>query len=124
MKKFVLIGICLLFLAIIIGICKSKFTESKSGNTPSTSKFESITDDTVLIFYAPWCGHCKKSMPEFITASEQGNGKVMLFNSDDPDTIELLKKYSVRGFPTIMKASGEMYNGQRYSKDILEFVNN
>jgi len=124
MKKFLLIGICLLFLTIIIGICKSKFTESKSGNTPSTSKFESITDDTVLIFYAPWCGHCKNSMSEFTTASEQGNGKVMLFNSDDPDTIELLRKYSVRGFPTIMKANGKMYSGPRYSKDIIEFAHN
>jgi thiol-disulfide isomerase/thioredoxin len=124
MNKVVLIFICLLFLAIILGICKSTFTDTKSGNTPNTSKTDSIKEDTVLIFYAPWCGHCKKSMNEFIDASEQGNGKIMLFNADDPDTKTLLQKYSVRGFPTIMKASGEIYNGQRISKDILEFANN
>ena len=100
---------------------KSKFNESvKTAN--ANAKNDSITKDTVLIFYAPWCGHCKRSMGEFKDAVSQGNGKVMMINSDDPDSKELIEKYNVNGFPTIMKASGEKYTGPRTSSGIINFA--
>jgi len=120
MNKFVIIGLCLLFLAIIF-TCKSKLTAIANGTTPTSNKKDTITSDTVMIFYAPWCGHCKNSLSEFTEASEQGNGKILLFNSDDPDTKFLLKKYEVGGFPTIMKGDGQIYDGPRRAKDIIDF---
>ena len=99
---------------------KSTFNESIK-TTSADAKNDSITKDTVLIFYAPWCGHCKRSMGEFLEAVTQGNGKVMMFNSDDPGSKDLITKYNINGFPTIMKASGEKYTGPRTSSEIIKF---
>jgi thiol-disulfide isomerase/thioredoxin len=85
------------------------------------SKADAITDDTVLIFYADWCGHCKKSMKDFKDAASQGNGKVVLINSDEEP--ELVKKHGVKGFPTIMKGSGKKHTGTRSADDIISFAN-
>ena len=100
---------------------KSGFNDSIK-ITSAGSKSDSITKDTVLIFYAPWCGHCKRSMGEFKEAMMQGNGKVMLINSDDPESKDLVEKYGISGFPTIMKASGEKYTGPRDAKSIIKFA--
>ena len=118
------IVLMIIALAVLIGIfvlCKSKFSETVK-TTPKESKIDSITDDTVLIFYAPWCGHCKKAMPEFIKATEMSNGKVMLVNSDDPKNKKLIQEHGVSGFPTIKKANGTEYKGGRTSEDIKSFA--
>jgi len=74
---------------------------------------------TVLIFYAPWCGHCKNSMDDFNKACNK-NDKIRLINSDEkPDLVE---KHGVKGFPTIMKKNGETYSGDRSADSILEFA--
>jgi thiol-disulfide isomerase/thioredoxin len=99
----------------------SKFNASVS-YSPDNTKMENITDDTVLIFYAPWCGHCKKSMNDFKQASSMGNGKIMLINSDEEP--EAVKQYNVRGFPTIMKANGETHTGGRDVSSIMDFAQN
>ena len=112
----------------LISRVKSKFgniTSKFGGNSLSYSsdndKINNITDDTVLIFYAPWCGHCKKSMNDFKQATSQGNGKVMMINSDEnPD---IVKQYSVNGFPTIMKSNGTKYTGGRDASSIIDFAN-
>jgi len=101
---------------------KTSNFNSSLGYSSNKSKMENISDDTVLIFYAPWCGHCKRSMGEFKEAMMQGNGKVMLINSDDPESKDLVEKYGISGFPTIMKASGEKYTGPRDAKSIIKFA--
>jgi len=108
-------------------MCKRK----RKGKTPSpVSKFgamaqetsdvnEESVADTVFIFYAPWCGHCKKSMDDFEKASAK-NSKIRLINSDE--NTDLVKKYGVKGFPTIMKSNGTVYSGDRSADSILEFA--
>jgi thiol-disulfide isomerase/thioredoxin len=117
--NLIIIFILIILLGLIIYTCRSKF----EGTSQIGPKIDTIRDDTVLIFYAPWCGHCKKSMNDFKDAESKGNGKVMLINSDDPDNSEIMKKYKVQGFPTIMKGDGKVYDGGRTSKEILEFAN-
>ena len=84
----------------------------------------SISPDTVLIFYAPWCGHCKRSMDDFKDAELKGNGKVILIDADEPENENLKTKYGVQGFPTIIKGDGTKYNGGRTALEILDFVKN
>jgi thiol-disulfide isomerase/thioredoxin len=104
------------------GNMASKFNANTVSYSPDDTKMDNVADDTVLIFYAPWCGHCKRSMNDFKQAASMGNGKVILINSDE-DT-EAVKKYNVRGFPTIMKASGETYTGNRDVSSIMDFAKN
>ena len=77
---------------------------------------------SVIICKAEWCGHCKKSLPDFKNAVSKGDGKIMLVNGDDEP--ELTKKYKVDGFPTIMKGSGEIHTGGRDTSSILNFATN
>jgi len=127
MDKKILIGLILALLVLMYIICKRK----KKVNVP-VSNFGAMTQlsstleeneepvpDSVLIFYAPWCGYCKKSMDEFEKASAK-NSKIRLINSDQ--NTDLVKKYNVKGFPTIMKTNGQTYSGDRSVDSILEFA--
>ena len=120
--KPVLIALIILAL-ILVFYGSSKFTSTQTSTTSTNSKYDSIDNNTVLIFYAPWCGHCKKSMAEFLKATDDSTAKVILVNSDDPSAKRLIEKYSVTGYPTIVKGDGTVYNGERRAKDIVDFAN-
>jgi thiol-disulfide isomerase/thioredoxin len=127
MDKKILIGLILALLVLMYIICKRK----KKVNVPVSNfgamrqlsstleENEEPVPDSVLIFYAPWCGYCKKSMDDFNQASAK-NSKIRLINSDQ--NTDLVKKYNVKGFPTIMKTNGQTYSGDRSVDSILEFA--
>ena len=84
-----------------------KMSNFNGGNVMSSSTNNEIDEndgETVLIFYAPWCGHCKKSMTDFKEAVSKSYGKIKLINGDEEP--ELVSKYGVKGYPTIMKING------------------
>lgn len=76
--------------------------------------------NAVILFYAPWCGHCRDIKPIYIQMAEKfkrSNVKAFAVNGDknkdllrriDPD----VWGYQVRGFPTIIGYS----NGKYYSE--------
>jgi len=82
------------------------------------------------MFYAPWCGHCKRLKPEF----EKSAGD--LLRNDPPvhlvkvDCTEAGKdtcgRFEVRGYPTLkIFKSGELssdYNGPREAAGITKFM--
>eukprot|EP00095_Tigriopus_kingsejongensis_P001310 snap_masked-scaffold1226_size54525-processed-gene-0.1 protein:Tk01310 transcript:snap_masked-scaffold1226_size54525-processed-gene-0.1-mRNA-1 annotation:"disulfide-isomerase a3 precursor" len=87
--------------------------------------------DTVLVmFYAPWCGHCKRMKPEFDKAGD------LLANHDPPihfakvDCTEAGKdtcaRFEVRGYPTLkIFRGGELaqdYNGPREVQGIVKYM--
>lgn len=112
MKNYIHI---LLLVAIIFIICKCK---SSSFTSVSSSEEE---ESIVYIIYAPWCGHCKKSMGEFKKASENDN--IILVNSEDQSSKEIMNKFDVNGFPTIVRSDGTKYTGQRIADEIIDFAN-
>ena len=124
-KITVLLLVSIIILALLMMVVCRKGSSSKFGdNKVITAMNKNIPEDSVLIFYAPWCGHCKKNMNEFVKAVDQSNGKVILIDSTEGSNKDIVDNYKVRGFPTIMKASGEVYDGDRKADDILEFANN
>jgi thiol-disulfide isomerase/thioredoxin len=116
-KTFFLFGVILTLVFVLIVACNGKSGFQKSETTP----LEKITDDTVVIFFAPWCGHCKSAKPEFEKAVQNGGGGIVMIDATVPDNKKLVEKYNVRGFPTIMKGN-KPFNGNRTEKDILEFA--
>ena len=115
MERIYLFGIIFLLSLIIFFICNSNSSRSTFG-AESTSILPTISKDTTLIFYAPWCGYCKNSMTEFELAVAGGNGKIVLIDATKDTGKELADKRGVTGFPTIMKG-GVIYNGDRIAGD-------
>jgi thiol-disulfide isomerase/thioredoxin len=78
----------------------------------SFETFENEQSQPVFaIIYAPWCGHCKTSKPDFdrLASEYKGATKVMMINGDENK--DLVKKMNVRGFPT-MRYYPSGLNGQ------------
>jgi thiol-disulfide isomerase/thioredoxin len=124
LSKTIVMSLILLTIILIYHFARSKFEETSSGYNVVDQSGSYGTDEklpnssTILIFYAPWCGHCKKSMKEFMKAS-----KSPLVELVDADNQVLIEKYSVSGFPTILrKSDGKVYKGPRMADDIVEFA--
>lgn len=83
--------------------------------------------DTLIEFYAPWCGHCKKLAPTFEELGKalknEPNVQIVKMDAtanDVPDT------FSVQGFPTIYwypkNKSVKRYEGGRELNDFIEYI--
>ena len=95
-----------------------------SGNNPDQNTF--------TMYYADWCGHCKKIKPEFEKFVESGpltvNGKTcqirMVSPEKEPDKA---KGKDIKGFPSFLMetADGQVveYKGERNTKGFLDFIN-
>lgn len=81
------------------------------------------------LFYADWCGHCKRFKPVF-----DGELKDLVSNSKIPVQLEAIdcdknpqmaSKYKVSGFPTLILEVNNKpieYQGQRKSENIINFI--
>jgi protein disulfide-isomerase-like protein len=83
----------------------------------------------MTMFYAPWCGYCKKVMPEWDRlAASYRKCKVLKVNCDVHK--ELGKRHGVKSYPTIKflpkglgnPAGGKEYQGARTMADFAKFV--
>jgi len=81
----------------------------------------------LVMYYADWCGHCKRAKPEIakLGATQTISGKtvdIVLVNADKEQTPS-----DVKGYPTIrlLNPSGVMvkeYNGPRTTDGFLQFL--
>ncbi|XP_021377087.1 protein disulfide-isomerase A5-like [Mizuhopecten yessoensis] len=88
-------------------------------------------DTALVMFYAPWCGHCKKAKPAYQAAADQlekvdkSRGLCAVDCTVAHDTCE---KEKVEGFPTFkLYVKGEYlieYNGGRAEEEFLKYILN
>ncbi|ADX06678.1 putative disulphide isomerase [Organic Lake phycodnavirus] len=82
-------------------------------------------DKQLVMFYADWCGHCKKIKPQWDEAStEIGNEKMIKVNVGEgtPEQKELMEQYDVNGFPTILIFENGQSKGPFPSRDKSSFL--
>ena len=81
-------------------------------------------------YYAPWCGHCKKMMPEFEKFNQEygsGNAKingrnvvVKKFSSEEDK--EEMAKAGVKGFPDFRLNGNKLNVKNRTKEGIVEAI--
>lgn len=55
----------------------------------------------VVVFYAPWCGHSKKLLPELNSISQGDNSHVKFARFDVTTNPKMAAKYDIKHFPTL-----------------------
>jgi len=117
----------LILLGCLIASCTAKVMDL--GDSDFKSKV-ATHENTLVMFYAPWCGHCKRMKPEFDKAA------IELAASDPP--VQLIKvdcteagkdtcgQYGVSGYPTLKQftfgADAKDYNGPREASGIIKYM--
>ena len=81
----------------------------------------------LILFYAPWCGHCKEFHPEFEKLAKITKGLFKLGAVNCENDRDLAQRYKVDGFPTVIffgdnKEKTEEYGGDREADKILDFL--
>lgn len=120
----------LLIVSTILGL---SLAEEKAPGAPSLDdkNFAAQVGSSphFVMFYAPWCGHCKAMKADYALAAkqltEEGVSHV-LATVDATVESELGKRFEVRGYPTIklfsMGKEVEDYNGGRKKNDIVKYI--
>ena len=86
--------------------------------------------DVMLLFYAPWCTHCKELIPKYEEIAKKlknKNPKLLIAKIDG--TENEIESIAITGFPTLMffpgnkkKQSPIEYKGKRTVIDIISFI--
>ena len=85
--------------------------------------------DIMVLFYAPWCNHCKEFMPKYeeIARKLKNNNKLIMTKIDG--SANEVENIPITGFPTLLFFPGNkkkdnpiQYKGKRTTEDIIEFI--
>lgn len=118
----------ILFLVLVTVLAEEKDVLELTDETFS-HELERL-ENTLVMFYAPWCGHCKRLKPEYAKAAE------LLLGNDPSITLakvdctesgkETCTKHSVSGYPTLkIFSKGDFvsdYNGPREAAGIAKYM--
>lgn len=84
--------------------------------------------DTLVEFYAPWCGHCKKLAPVFDEVGEKLQNEDVDLVKMDATANDVPPEFNVRGFPTLFwlpknqKDKPVAYNEGREVDDFIKYI--
>jgi thiol:disulfide interchange protein len=123
----------ILLLVLIILFLVRKICVGSEGFTDDELTNEVKDGKKLVLFYADWCGYCKKIKPLWDKTAEERStmGKKDMIKVDvggkTPEQTQLMKKYNVSGFPTIImfedgKVKGVM--SERTKEAFLSYLDN
>ena len=59
-------------------------------------------DVTVVDFYAPWCGPCRKMSDVMAQIAEEYQGKINVYKLNTDENIKVAQDFSISSLPTIL----------------------
>tara|TARA_B100001250_G_C19457968_1_gene638906 strand:+ start:271 stop:687 length:417 start_codon:yes stop_codon:yes gene_type:complete len=124
--KIILIIISL----IIIGHALYQYNDDKSANNMLESFDDVLPDKQLTLFYAPWCGHCKTTMPIWKKTKTNNKTGINMNEINCDENEDLAKLHNIQGYPTIKYLPNGIdsnegsveYDGERNMQSILSFL--
>jgi thiol-disulfide isomerase/thioredoxin len=105
MKKKIVIGILLAFVSGLVWAGTMLEDRKPSEYNIGITYDEALKADkpALVLFYADWCGYCRKFMPKFrvINSLYKDKFEFVMLNVDEKPVEKLAQDYSVGGFPTV-----------------------
>lgn len=122
-----------MFSLVIVVLAALSLADAGDVLTLTDADFDSRLADfdlTLVKFYAPWCGHCKKLAPEFekaATVLKENDPPVTLAEVDcTGDGKDMCGKHGVSGYPTLKAFKGGEkafdYDGPRDADGIVKYM--
>ncbi|TRY71848.1 hypothetical protein TCAL_05412 [Tigriopus californicus] len=131
--------LCHVVVLLVIGLASMGRAEDDFGLSVKTYTKENFKDELAkanhfIMFYAPWCGHCKRLHPAWEDLAKKYNEKpeeerdVVIAKVDCTTDTEVCSGQDVTGYPTLKffkkgEAEAEKYRGQRSLNDLAKYVN-
>ena len=120
---------------LVLYMVHSKYL-AKEGfkSSPETLESDLGEGKTLVMFYADWCGHCKKLKPVWDETSaevNEGSSDAKMIKVDcgkpneEPSHKAIMEKYGIQGYPTIKvfeNGSVSEYEGERTKEGLLGFL--
>jgi len=92
-------------------------------------KIEGPKETTIYNFNTSWCGYSVRFQPiwdEFAENNKNSNVKIIDVKCDNSENEDLCNKYSIEGYPTILKVKQDVitpFSGSRTLEGLNEFLN-
>jgi protein disulfide-isomerase-like protein len=80
---------------------------------------------TLVLYFAPWCGHCKALKPEWEKLEQTGVKGVTIRKVNADENKEEATEAGVEGYPTIIlynNGKKQVYSGPRNANDIAKWA--
>ncbi|XP_017486392.1 PREDICTED: protein disulfide-isomerase TMX3 [Rhagoletis zephyria] len=80
----------------------------------------------LVMFYAPWCGYCKRTEPIFGQVAQELHGlNIRVGKVDCTRFTNVAREMKIRAYPTIMFIKGSakyVYNGDRTKEELVDYA--
>jgi protein disulfide-isomerase A1 len=123
------IFLSIILLSAILTVFTAPVTEDEMVLVLTDANFDEVIKQHEFLlveFYAPWCGHCKKLVPEYAGAAKQLRpDNLYLAKVDATEQKELGKRFDVSGYPTLkffIKGVPMDYEGGRTTSEIVSWI--
>ena len=126
----------LFLLSVILGLCHAGADEAVSAINLDDNNFISQVSGSphFVMFFAPWCGHCKRLAPTWEELAGKMNKdvekEVTIAKVDCTEATALCSAQDVTGYPTLKffkngaeKDDGVKYRGNRDLASLEKFIN-
>ena len=129
-KRAIVIVVVIAVLAVYL-FMEGGYTWIKKQLGLQQEGFQDSPRNILYIFYADWCGYCKRAKPDFEKVashlkSNKINGKeieVKMVNGDNEP--EVTKEFDVKGYPTVILVKDNRkytYEGSRTDSEMLSYL--
>ncbi|KAL0268318.1 UNVERIFIED_CONTAM: hypothetical protein PYX00_010310 [Menopon gallinae] len=113
----------------LIAAAKALYPATSDVVLLNSGNFEKLVEQSesvwIVEFFAPWCGHCRALVPEYLKAATALKGFVKVGAVNCEEDKMLASRFDIRGYPTIKMFGADKkkpinYSGARTAEAIID----